>query len=50
MQAPVKTALLILEGVQMTAQEHMKHVLSYIGYMAKERRTASGVWKRKFTL
>ena len=30
----LKTVLLILEEVQMTAEEDMKHVLSYVGYMA----------------
>jgi hypothetical protein len=33
----------------MTAQEDMKHVLSYVGYMATDTRTASGVCKRKLT-
>jgi len=28
----------------------MKHVLSYVGYMALDCRTASGVWKSKINL
>jgi hypothetical protein len=35
---PLKTELLLLEEVQMTAEEDMKHVLSYVGYMATDRR------------
>ena len=34
----------------MTAEEDKKNVLSYIGYMALHKTTASGVWKRKLTL
>jgi len=34
----------------MTAEEDMKHVLSYVGYMALDTRTASGDWERKFPL
>ena len=34
----------------MTAEEDMKHVLSYVGYMALYTRTASGDWERKFPL
>ena len=29
------------EEVEMTTQEDMKHVLSYLGYMATDTRTAS---------
>jgi len=43
----LKAVILRLEEVQMTAEEDKKHVLSYIGYMALDTRTASGVWKRK---
>ena len=32
------------------AEEDMKHMLSYVGYMALDCRTASGVWKSKITL
>jgi hypothetical protein len=46
----LKTALLRLEEVQMTAEEDMKRVLSYGGYMAIDTRTASAVWKRNVTL
>ena len=45
LQAPVEDRLLSLEEVQMTAEEDKKHMLSYIGYMALDTRTASGVWK-----
>ena len=34
----------------MTAEADMKLVLSYIGNMAVETRTASGDWNRKVTL
>jgi hypothetical protein len=46
----LKTVLLRVEEVQMTAEEDMKHVLSYVGYMALDTRTASGDWKRNFPL
>jgi hypothetical protein len=39
----LKAELLRLEEVQMTAEEDKKHMLSYIGYMALDTRTASGV-------
>jgi hypothetical protein len=34
----LKTILLILEEGQMPAEGDMKHVLSYVGYMATDRR------------
>jgi len=34
----------------MTAEEDMKHVLSYVVYRALDTRTASGDWERKFLL
>jgi hypothetical protein len=37
----LKTAKLRREDVHMTVQEDMKHVLSYVGYMATDTRTAS---------
>ena len=37
----LKTAKLIREKFQLTAQEDMKHVLSHVGYMATDTRTAS---------
>jgi hypothetical protein len=43
----LKAVLHMLEEVKMTAEEDMKHVLSYVGYMALDCRTASGVWKWK---
>jgi hypothetical protein len=46
----LKAVNLRREEVQMTAQEDMKHVLSYVGYMAIATRTALGVSKRKLTL
>ena len=46
----LKTILLRVEEVQMTAEEDMKHVLSYVGYMALDCRTVSGVWRSKITL
>ena len=46
----LKTLLLILEEVQMTAEEDMKRVLSYVVYMALDCRTVSGVWRSKITL
>jgi hypothetical protein len=41
----LKTVLLRLEEVQMTAEEDKKRVLLYIGYMALDTGTASGDWK-----
>ena len=46
----LKTVMLILEEVQMTAEEDMKRVLSYVVYMALDCRTVSGVWRSKITL
>jgi len=46
----LKTVLIRLEEVQMTAEEDMKHVLSYVGYRALDTRTASGDWERNFPL
>jgi len=43
----LNTVLLRLEEVQVTAEEDMKHVLSYIGYMALDTRNALGVLKNK---
>jgi hypothetical protein len=34
----LKTVLLILEDVHMTAEADMKHVLSYVGYMVTDGR------------
>ena len=44
------TVLHTMEEVTTTAEEDMKHVLSYVGYMALDCRTASGVWKSKINL
>jgi len=46
----LNTVLLSLEEVQLTAEEHMKHVLSCVVYMALDCGTASGVWKSKLTV
>jgi hypothetical protein len=46
----LKTVLIRLEEVQMTAEEDMKRVLSYARYMVLDTRTASGDWRRKLTL
>ena len=45
----LETVLLTLEDVHLTAEEDMKHMLSYVGYMALDCRTTSGVWKSKIT-
>jgi len=46
----LKTLLLRVEEVQMTAEEDMKHVLSYVRYMALDCRIVSGVRRIKITL
>ena len=45
----LKTVLLRLEEVQMTAEEDMNLLLSYVDYIALDSRTASAVLKRNLT-
>ena len=46
----LKTAKIIRENVHMTAQEDMKHVLSYVGYMAATQELLPEFVKENYVL